>query len=64
MEKKPYKTIEYAREGNIARIIFNRPEVHNAFNSLMISELDDVVEKVMKNPSIRIVILSGRGKSF
>lgn len=64
MEKNPYKTIEYSRAENIARIIFNRPEVHNAFNSLMISELDDVVEKVMKNPSIRIVILSGRGKSF
>ena len=64
MEKNPYKTIEYARAENIARIIFNRPEVHNAFNSLMISELDDAFEKVMKDPSIRIVVLSGRGKSF
>ena len=64
MKKKPYKTIEYARAGNIARIIFNRPEVHNAFNSLMISELDDVVEKVRKETSIRIVVLSGHGKSF
>ncbi len=64
MEKKPYKTIEYSRAENIARIIFNRPEVHNAFNSLMISELDVAFEKVMKDPSIRIVVLSGRGKSF
>lgn len=64
MEKKPYQTIEYARAGNIVRIIFNRPEVHNAFNSLMISELDVAFEKVMKDPSIRIVVLSGRGKSF
>jgi len=64
MEKEPYKTIEYARAENIARVIFNRPEVHNAFNLLMILELDDAFEKVMKDPSIRIVVLSGRGKSF
>lgn len=48
----------------IARISLNRPEVHNAFNSAMIAELDDAFERVMADKSIRVVILSGEGKSF
>lgn len=48
----------------MARICLNRPEVHNAFNSLMISELDDAFEKAKASQSIRVVILTGQGKSF
>lgn len=64
MEKKAYETIDFSKEEVIARVVFNRPEVHNAFNSLMISELDDAFEKVMDDKSVRVVVLTGRGKSF
>jgi len=64
MKKKAYKTIAFSKAEGISRIILDRPEVHNAFNSLLISELDDAFEKVMEDKSIRVVILTGRGKSF
>lgn len=64
MKKNSYKTIIVTHKNRIVRISLNRPEVHNAFNSLMISELDDAFEKASANRSIRIVILTGQGKSF
>ncbi|MBL7083266.1 MAG: enoyl-CoA hydratase/isomerase family protein [Candidatus Aminicenantes bacterium] len=64
MEKETCKTILFTQEENIARVTLNRPEVHNAFNSKMITELDDVFEKIKADKSIRVVILTGEGKSF
>lgn len=51
-------------ENNVAKITFNRPEVHNAFNEQMISDLTAAFDKIEKNPEIRIVIIEGEGKSF
>jgi methylglutaconyl-CoA hydratase len=59
-----YKTILFSRDGKIARVFFNRPEVHNSFNSTMIKELDAAFEKIKVDKSIRVVVLSGKGKSF
>jgi len=59
-----YKTITFDKEERIARVCFDRPEIHNAFNSSMIRELDDVFEKIESDKSIRVVILTGHGKSF
>ena len=64
MKKKGYQTIIFSQQDEIARLSLNRPEVHNAFNSLMISELDDAFEKVMGDESLRVVILTGEGESF
>jgi methylglutaconyl-CoA hydratase len=59
-----YETIAFSKDGKIARIFFDRPAVHNAFNSRMIKEVDDVFEKAKADKSIRVVVLSGKGKSF
>lgn len=64
MKKKAYQTIIFSQQDEIARLSLNRPEMHNAFNSLMISELDDAFEKVMGDKSLRVVVLTGQGKSF
>jgi len=64
MKKKTYQTIIFSQEDEIARLSLNRPEVHNAFNSLMIAELDDAFEKVKDDKSLRVVVLTGQGKSF
>ncbi len=40
----------------------NRPELHNAFNPVLISELTDVFSKV--SAETRSVVLTGNGKSF
>ncbi len=64
MTEERYKTIIVSREGQIARVVLNRPKIHNAFDSTMIRELDDAFEKIQKETTVRVVILTGKGKSF
>lgn len=64
MSHKKFETIIFAKKGEIVRVILNRPEVHNAFNSAMIRELGDVFKVIKEDKSIRVVILTGKGKSF
>ncbi len=59
-----YQTIIARREGQVASIILNRPEVHNAFNSVMIRELRDAFRKTAEDDAVRVVVLSGAGRSF
>jgi len=57
-------TILIQNDGPIARIKLNRPEVKNAFNDEMIAELADALKAVERNPTVRVVILSGEGDFF
>ena len=59
------ETIEWSREGAVAHITLNRPEIHNAFNEVMLSELISVFRELEKlKGSVRVVTLTGSGKSF
>ena len=58
-------TILYEIDGPVARITLNRPEVHNAFNDAMLVEFNDVFREIQgKRGEIRVVVLTGNGKSF
>jgi len=59
-----YTTLKFEKKGKIANVIFNRPEIHNAFNSTVISEMSDVFIEIEKDNSLRAVVLTGEGKSF
>jgi len=48
----------------VATLMLNRPEKHNAISGSMITVLTGVAESIAANPSIRVVLLSARGKSF
>ncbi|RLD59373.1 MAG: enoyl-CoA hydratase/isomerase family protein [Bacteroidetes bacterium] len=61
---KKYQTIEYEEKESIFTIFLNRPEVHNAFNDIVISELTACFDEVGKMENVRVVVLRGRGKSF
>jgi len=62
--EKKLETILYSIENKTARIFLNRPEVHNAFNEVMISELTGVFKQISDDHRVRVVVLSGNGKSF
>lgn len=62
--KKEFKTIIYEKEGPIAKVIMNRPDKRNAQNGRMIEEMDTAFIDAENDPAIRVVILSGAGKSF
>ena len=59
-----YETIKYSLHSGIARVTFCRPDVHNAFNSTVITEVSDVFTRMAEDDSIRVVVLTGEGKSF
>ncbi len=59
-----YRTISYKLDGAVARVTFTRPEVHNAFNDVMLGELLEVFGKIAKTSEVRVVVVTGEGKSF
>jgi methylglutaconyl-CoA hydratase len=61
---KEYKTVKVKIEGPVARVNFCRPEVHNAFNDVLIYEMTDLFESLKKVEDLRVIILTGEGKSF
>jgi methylglutaconyl-CoA hydratase len=56
--------IQQTIEGSIATIRLNRPDVHNAFNEVMIAELTQAFADVGTRSDLRAVILAAQGKSF
>jgi len=59
-----FETLEIIRDGGIATIWMNRPDVHNAFNEALIAELTDACRQLDADDTVRVVVLAGRGKSF
>jgi methylglutaconyl-CoA hydratase len=64
MKDTDYSTISLEREGRVFWVRFNRTEVHNAFNATMIEELNSLFDDLKTDKSVRVVVLTGRGKSF
>lgn len=47
-----------------ATLTLNRPELHNAFDDLLIAKLSTVFTQLAADPSVRLVMLTASGKSF
>lgn len=59
------ETILQARdERGVATVRLNRPEVHNAFDDVLIAALTAALERLGDDPSVRAVVLCGAGRSF
>ena len=56
--------VKISVEKQIARIILNRPVKHNALDMPMFYAIVDAIKKVKQDKTIRVVIVSGEGKSF
>ena len=48
----------------VARLILNRPDVHNAFDDILIAKIVSVLNEIEKNDDIRVVVLTSNGKHF
>ncbi|RKX27774.1 MAG: enoyl-CoA hydratase/isomerase family protein [Candidatus Zixiibacteriota bacterium] len=57
-------TITYEKKDRQALVTFNRPEIHNAFNGIVLTEMAEVFEDINSDDDIRVVLLTGAGKSF
>ncbi len=47
-----------------ATLTMNRPEIHNAFDDLLIADLHRELKRLETDPQVRVVILAASGKSF
>lgn len=60
-----WKNIIFTKENRIAFVTVNRPEVYNALNHALLTELGEVIEGIEKDPELGAVILTGAGdKAF
>ena len=60
----PFQSLEIELSGPVATIWMNRPDLHNAFDEILIAELTAACIALNEDKDIRVVILAGRGKSF
>ncbi|WP_204114815.1 crotonase/enoyl-CoA hydratase family protein [Shimia biformata] len=56
-------TIETDDRG-VATLTLNRPEKHNAMNAQMLDDLAAAADQLAQDDAVRVVILTGAGKSF
>lgn len=59
-----FETLDIERHHKVATIWMNRPEVLNAFNEQLIADLQAACLALDSDPSVRVVVLAGRGKHF
>lgn len=59
-----YETVIYEKEGGVAIMTLNRPEVKNAFDAKMQAEMDAVLTEVARDRDARVLIITGAGKAF
>ena len=52
------------KEGPAGRIVLNRPEVLNAIDEEVFSEFDAHLKAFGADPSIRAIVITGRGRAF
>ncbi|MDD5297020.1 MAG: enoyl-CoA hydratase/isomerase family protein [Rhodocyclaceae bacterium] len=59
-----FQTLEIEISAGVATVWMNRPEVHNAFDEVLIAELAAAFRQLDVDPAVRVIVLAGRGRSF
>lgn len=56
--------IDYSISDGVGTIVLNRPEVLNAFDDELGSQMLDVVEKAAADDNVRCIVITGAGRAF
>lgn len=59
-----FETVILKKEGHIATITMNRPEMMNALNLQMLQEMVAAIDEIARNDDVRVVVLTGAGRIF
>jgi len=59
-----YENILLERMGVIGKLTFNRPDVLNAYNKALSTDLTDGFIELAGDDSVRVIVLTGSGKAF
>ena len=57
-------SLKVTRSGPLATVTLNRPDSHNALNAALIEELARCFEEISDDEGVRVVVLTGEGRSF
>lgn len=57
-------SLDIQRNGPVAKVFLNRPDVRNAFNDEVIAELHAVFTELGADATLRAIVLGGHGKAF
>ncbi len=59
-----YETLTTIKKDDVATVALNRPDVHNAMNEQLMTELTSCFKELAHDTSLDVIILTGNGKSF
>jgi len=59
-----YSTIQYEVKDSVAWITLNRPDVLNAFNEEMTTDLKNALKEAEKDETTRCLVITGSGRGF
>jgi 2-(1,2-epoxy-1,2-dihydrophenyl)acetyl-CoA isomerase len=59
-----HQTVNWERDGGVGRIVLNRPETLNAWNTQFATDLKEIVALAAGDPAVRAVLLTGAGRAF
>ena len=59
-----FSTLLYTKEGTVAQISLNRPQVLNAYNIQMRDDFSEALAAVQDDPDTRALLLTGQGRAF
>ena len=59
-----YHTLQVRTEGPVYWLNLDRPEPLNALNATTVEELNDYLERLMTDASIRMIVMRGGGRAF
>ena len=57
-------SLQIERQGAVARVWLNRPEVRNAFDETLIAAMTSAFQGFSADDSLRAIVIGGRGKAF
>jgi methylglutaconyl-CoA hydratase len=58
------ENLQIEREGAVARVWLNRPEVRNAFDETLIAAMTSAFQGFSADGGLRAIVVGGRGKAF
>lgn len=59
-----FETIAFGVENGVAELALNRPDSLNSFNQQMHAEVREAMQRVIDDPEIRCLLLTGKGRGF
>lgn len=52
------------QDHHVYKITLTRPDIHNAFDEVLIAQLIDALNSAIETPEIQVILLNGSGKHF